>query len=266
MSMNNPNLNTSPSWPYLAASNREYGASRVQVIGINTDIDVTSAPEDVWDGAVLGVLNGWDHKIIPVPTTPVAMEVVSSSADDTSAGTGCRTIVLQYLTTGYAQAVAVITMNGLTPVAVPSNVLRVNQVTAASVGTTRTSNVGNISVRDAGGLGKTYAYIAAGVGLSKSSLFTVPVGKTLDLLMVYAAINRTDTADRWAQLSTQLMLENGAMIKGLDFGISSTVPYRHEMSGLPLAVISEKTDVWISCDSVSANNTSITAGGNGILR
>lgn len=253
-------------WPYLGASNQLTGISRIQVIGMNTHIDAASAPEDVWDGSAIGVLNGWDHKIIPVPQTAVAMEVVSSSANDTAAGSGARTLVVQYLTTDYVAATSIITLNGLTPVSMPVNVLRINLVSVLTTGTYRASNVGNISIRDTGGLGKTYGYMLAGQGLSKSSLFTVPTGKTLDVLMIYASINRTDTQDRWAEFSTKLMYENGRLITGLDWGVSSTILYRHEMSGAPLTVIPEKTDIWVSCDSVSNNSTSVTAGGNGILR
>lgn len=51
------------------------------------------------------------------PTAAESWEIVSSSANDTSAGSGARTITVHTLTDGYVEQSQTVTMNGTTPVA-----------------------------------------------------------------------------------------------------------------------------------------------------
>ena len=255
------------SWQYGAVTGVYATASRIATLGNNPNIDTATQPEDVWSGAELGLLNGVDHRFIPKPMSAVAMEVVSSSVNDTAAGTGARTIVVGYLDGAYAAKTAVVTLNGTTPVAMPENVLRVNSVLVATAGTVGANNTGNISVRAAGGLGATYAYMTAGIGLARSSMFTVPAGQVFDILSMLLSINRTDTQNRWATYSLCIQNQAGRLIKGLELSNGSDTPYRHEAAnGLPINTIAEKTDVWLRCESVSLNSTNTTGGLYGILR
>src|SRR5678815_5076419 len=109
--------------------------ARVSALGYNADVDTATVPEDVWAGAALGILNAIDHKLIPLPTVAVSMEVRSDSASDTAAGAGARTLLVGYLAAGYVAKTATITLNGTTAVAMPEDVLRINSVLVASTGT-----------------------------------------------------------------------------------------------------------------------------------
>lgn len=184
------------AWAYAAATGIYVTAARVATLGNNPNIDTATQPEDVWAGAQLGTLNGVDHRFIPKPQTAVAMEVVSDNANDTAAGTGARTVVIGYLDGTYTAKTATLTLNGVTAVAMPENVLRVNSMIVGAVGTFGGNSLGNISVRDAGGLGATYGYMPAGIGFSRSSLYTVPAGFSFDILSMLTAINRVDTQSR----------------------------------------------------------------------
>lgn len=254
-------------YSYAASIGAVPGASRVAMLGNNPAIDTATQPEDVWSGAELGVLNGIDHRLIPRPTTAaVSMEVVSSSANDAAAGSGARTVTIGYLDAAYAAQSVTLTLNGLTPVALPVPVMRVNSLRVATSGTFGGSNAGNISVRFAGGLGATYAYLRIGNGLSRTSLYTVPAGQTLDIYSMVLALNRADTQDRWATFALCIQNAAGNLVKGIELPASTMVPYRQENLDAPSVVVPAQSDVWWRCEAVSQNNTNVTAAFAGIVR
>ena len=254
------------AYQYAASLGYLQGTGRVATLGNNPDIDTGTQPEDVWAGASLGTLNGIDHRFIPIPVSAVSMEVVSDNANDTAAGTGARTVVVNYLTSDYTAKSVVLAMNGLTPVALPEPALRVNTLAVVTTGTRGNNNLGNISVRLAGGLGATYKYLTPGVGFERSSLFTVPKGAAFDLLSMFFCINRTDTVDRAAIFSLCNQSASGRLIKGIQLTCTTVVPYRHEADGCPLISYPATTDVWLRCEAVNNNNTDVTASLFGIQR
>lgn len=234
--------------------------SRVAQIGVNVDIDTATNPEDVWSGSAIGLLNGYDHKLIPFMEAATSLEAVSDNANDTAAGTGLRTFLVGYLDANYDPKTTIITLNGLTPVAFPETVRAINLCIRLTSGTFRGNNLGNISIRDTGGLGKTYAYIAIGKGFSQSSAYTVPAGYTFFLYDFIFTVNQTDTTARTGQFSFTQMTSAGATVKAFELALGSTVPYLHNAWPMPISVIAEKTTNWITCEAVSANNTNVSAG------
>lgn len=268
-SVTNPLVETEvpTSWTYAAATGLFTTAMRIATLGNNPNIDTASQPEDVWAGAQLGLLNGVDHRFIPKPAAAIAMEVVSDNANDAAAGTGARTVVIGYLDGTYTAKTATITLNGTTPVAMPENVLRVNSMVVAAVGTVGSNNAGNISVRAAGGLGATYNYMPAGIGISRSSMYTVPANFVFDILSLVLSINRVDTQNRWATYSLCIQNPAGRLLKGLELSNGSETPYRHEVGeGIPINTIAATNDVWLRCEAVSQNSTNTTGAIFGIQR
>ena len=251
---------------YAAAISSGGATARIATLGNNPDIDTTSQPEDVWVGAELGTLNGVDHRFIPKPQAATSMEIVSSDANDAAAGTGARTAILTYLDATYTQKTAVLTLNGLTPVAIADPIMRINGLIVASAGTFGGNNIGNLSVRAAGGLGATYSYMLAGTGIARSSLFTTPAKLSADILSLVISINQTDTSSRAAVFSLCTQNQAGRLIKGLEVACTSSAPYRHEAANVPLNVLAEKTDIWMRCEAVSVNNTNVTAAIFGYTR
>lgn len=257
---------TSIDYQHAAAIGLLHGHSRVATLGNNPDIDTGTVPEAVWSGASLGVLNGVDHKDVQLPATAVAMELVSDSASDTLAGVGARTVTIDYLDSTYTSKTTVVSLNGTTAVALPENVLRVNNLRVATAGTVGGNNVGNISIRASGGLGVTYGYLASGLGVARSSLYTVPLGFTFVMMGLVVSINRNVLVDAWASVSTAFRDPAGRLLLGLEVSCSTTSPYKHDAAGMPLTILPEKTDIWLRCESVSASNTNVTAGMTGYLR
>lgn len=157
-------LNT--SYLYDIAKGLIPGHSLVYIFGYNADVD--NVREDMWEIGGTYVF----------PASPIQMKIVSSSIDDTAAGTGARTVDIHYLDNTYTQQVEAITLNGTTPVnTVATNILRINNIHTMTAGTNGLP-VGNISLQNIAGT-ITYSYIIAGLNASRQSIYTVPAGKTL---------------------------------------------------------------------------------------
>lgn len=152
---------------------------------------------DCWSGASTGFLT------YPYPTSAVALEVASTSANDTAAGTGARTLLIYGLDENYDEVQMLVTLNGQTPVSVSQTCIRVFRALVLEVGSVGT-NVGDIWIADAAttwtaGVPATNTYklahIAAGHGQTETALYTVPAGYTgyftRTTTSMFAALNRT---------------------------------------------------------------------------
>lgn len=97
-------------------------------------------------------------------TTNAQRSVLSSSANDTAAGTGARTIeIIYYTATGTGPFTETITLNGVAPVnTVNTDICFIEKIQVVTVGS-GTANAGTISLRAAtGGGGATIGTIAIG--------------------------------------------------------------------------------------------------------
>lgn len=251
-------------YAYASATGIFTGTSTARTLGNNPTIDTGTAPEDVWAGAVLGTLNGIDHRLIPRPqNVAVNMELVSSSALDTAVGTGARTVFIAYLDALYVAKTVTLTLNGTAPVALPEPVMRINGMQVVTNGTFGSANLGNLSIRAVGGTGATYSYAEIGDGTARSSMYTVPANTTLDVLSLILSVNKTNA---WATFSLCFQTAAGRILKGIELSASTSSPYRHEAQHAPVTVVAAQTDIWWRCETVSVNATSVTGGLIGILR
>ena len=110
------------------------------------------------------------------PTVGQTLYIVSTSASDTSAGTGARTVRVVYLDSAGLQTFATYTMNGTTPVSMGTGFTFIQWAEVATVGTGTTS-VGNISISSTNGaatVATTFEFIAAGGNRSLSGRYKVP--------------------------------------------------------------------------------------------
>lgn len=155
-----------------------------------------------------------------------------------------------------------VTLNGLTPVAIPTSLYRVNSAFITSTGSGKT-NAGNIIIRDSGG-GTTRSYLQAGYGMARQAFYTVPAGYTLTILSQFFCINRTGGVSRYATFANFVQSPTGFYRLPLELSISERSPYRHD--GNPPITIAEKTDYAFRCTSVSADNTDVTAAFLGVLK
>lgn len=135
--------------------------------------------------------------VYQTPTAAASLEILSSSANDTSAGTGARTVTVTGLNASWAEVSQTITMNGITAVAIPTALIRLTKIEVTTSGTYASmsggSHTGTITVRGAGG-GATWGTIDATnwpAGVSSIGCYTVPTGKSA--YIVWKTIN-TDSS------------------------------------------------------------------------
>lgn len=127
----------------------------------------------------------------PLPATAAAVSVVSSSANDTAAGTGARTVEIQGLDADYNLQTLTVTLNGTTAVTTGSDTyIRVFRMRVVTAGTNET-NVGNITA-SIGGV--DIAQIKADAGQSLMGIYTVPAGHNVYLTKFQASLSKNQEA------------------------------------------------------------------------
>lgn len=155
-----------------------------------------------------------------MPTANTALEIVSDSADDNSAGIGARTVFYEGLKEVAGELVVTtntVTMNGLTPVVLPDSLIRLYRWYVASSGTYATqstsSHQGEITIQESGAGDIWSAIKANGIykGQSQIGCYTVPSGYS-------ALINRI-------AYSVQASLEAEIIFMQRNGVLNTTAPY-----------------------------------------
>lgn len=141
----------------------------VQVFGYNPDVDTSE--ETIWP----------DGGTIPHPTVASVLKISSSDANDTSAGTGARTVFIGGLDGSYNVVSETVTLNGQTAVNTTNSYLYVNTFYVATVGSGG-ANAGNINAGTgtvtAGVPAVLYDLIAIGYNQRTTAHYCVPAGYT----------------------------------------------------------------------------------------
>ena len=145
------------------------GHRSVTVFGFNPDVD--TAEVSVWPL----------QSLITRPSVALQMRVSSTSANDTAAGTGARTIVIEGLNANYDEVTETVTLNGQTFVSTTASFLRINYMYVATSGSSL-SAAGDIYVGTgtvtAGVPATVYDIIKFNYNDTISGSYTVPAGHT----------------------------------------------------------------------------------------
>ena len=166
---------------FLAVSKGDFtGYTKVSKFGRNPNVK-SADYETIWDGS----------NFYPWPTAAETLNVTSSDTNDTSAGTGARTVEIEGLDTNWAVQTETVSMNGTANVTTTSSFLRVYRarvVTAGSTGanagtitmtnTTSSNVIGQISVDN------------SGFGQSLMACYTIPAGKTGYIISLNASSSK----------------------------------------------------------------------------
>jgi hypothetical protein len=203
--------------------------SLVTIAGYNSDVDTS------WE-MITPVGN------LSYPAAALQMTVSSADADDTSAGTGARTVLITGLDANYAVISETVTMNGQTAVTTTNSFLRINSMLVTTAGTSL-ANEGIIYIGTgtvtSGVPATIYNVIAAGFNNATSSQYTVPAGYTGYLVVARIGLAQ-DAGTTLITARTRFVGTNGIALTGpvivTNNGISTIdFPY-------PIA-IAEKTRV-----------------------
>lgn len=223
------------------------GYRRVALYG---NIPSVTDTGDVWTGG----------GTYPWMTGATSLEVVSDSALDVGA-----VVLFPLLDINFNETPIQVTLNGTTPVALPGQFFRNNGglVLVPAVG--QATNVGNISLRNAGA-GTVRAIIPAGRGTARQSAYTVPAGFKLAIRGTHGAINR-DTGAAGTKVATVASWvrppSGGAVVLPAEQPV--TIAWTAHNYAVP-ALLPEKTDTVLRVISTSHSGLDVTAGIMGYLK
>lgn len=226
------------------------GFSIVNKFGYNSDIDTTTVPEDVWGGS--GPYTGF-------PATAVeTLTVVSTSANDTLAGTGAQKIRVIGLDTNYNVLQEDINLNGTVGGVSTGQFRRVHTAFIIQAGSNNV-NAGDITVRHTTTSANVFLAMLAGRNQTNCSAYTIPDGYTgyMRRLMLSARVI--------SSLGAGGMMMGGIWTKqnGFPFRLrrpfllTANSEYTDEIYGG--LVFTSRSDLIIRVTSVSDNNGQITA-------
>ena len=221
------------------------GHRNVTIFGFNPDVD--TAQVSVWPLPSL----------ITFPAAAIQMTVSSSSANDTSAGTGARTVVVQGLNANYNEVTETVTMNGQTAVTMTNALLRVNYAYVVTAGSGN-SAAGDIYIGTgtvtAGVPATVYDIIKFDYNTTTTGSYTVPAGYTA---YVSQGLFSTGQASGSTQVEGRLLtrgVNNIRMTAALTTLNNGVANYVFEY---PLA-IPEKTTIEATAIG-SANNNAVSS-------
>lgn len=156
--------------------------SSVQVLrgfGFRLGVTAVATGNDIWPGTAV---------ILPIPPdVGEQMQVVSTSASDTAAGTGVRTLAIHYIDALGNQKEENITMNGVTPVGtVATNIRFVQELHTLTTGSNLLS-VGTITISTFGAPASIYTQIQPQTNQSLNTARMVPAGMLLLITAFHAS-------------------------------------------------------------------------------
>lgn len=244
---------------FLRASNYFFEVSKGNVPGhldysahgINDDVD-TAAAEDVFTSG----------GIFTPPTTFRVHNIASSSANDTSAGTGARTIRIHGVTSSGLEE-EVITMNGVSNVATTKAYQDIYRMYIVTTGSGLT-NAGTITATAQTDATVTITIGVNGFNAARRAIRYIPTGYTGYILDFTAGMQQnvaSTSADvnllikypseTWQTVAYIGLINTGSSAQTLDLKIPRVLP----------------AGSWVKaqCTSVSNNNTKIKADFNLII-
>jgi len=213
------------------------GHTSLSIFGYQAAVGNTSIP--VWENATT----------YTYPTSATTMTVVSTStSDDTNAK-----ILISGLDANFAPISETVTLNGTTGVTTVNSYLRINSLLMTSPGTSQTTNVGVITVKQSSNI---VAQINAGTGKSQSTIYTVPAGYSFYLDLAEVNTSNSYTSSNIVTYKVQAINNNtGVKLTVLQQPFVSI--YTANRTSEPF-LYTEKTD--IQWQLVTSTATTVAAG------
>ena len=243
MSCNNVNFEN----PFdLNVSSGALSPSYKQNYKFGTNSSVGNSVETIWQQGGL----------YSYPPSASTMTVSSSDVNDTSAGTGARTVLISGLDASYNEASETITLNGQTAVTTVNSYIRVNRAIVLTAGSGG-ANAGNIYV----GTGTVTAGVPAniytiingdGSNQTLQCFWTVPAGYTA---YIYQTNISTGTSSATPAILTTLLVARpfGGVFNTKEVITIGTGNHLQDYS-FPIK-LTEKTDIEFRAESSSASVT-----------
>jgi hypothetical protein len=156
--------------------NQIYGHSALSIFGYQSAIGNTKIP--VWENAT----------VYTYITSASTLTLVSTSASDNTSAS----VFISGLDSSFNPITETLFLNGTTGVTTVNSYFRVNSMTLVSAGSSQTTNVGTITLKQSSNV---IAQINVGIGKSQMAIYTVPAGYTfyLDLAEVNSSNSYTSS-------------------------------------------------------------------------
>jgi len=218
--------------------------------GYNADID-TGAAETIWaNGGLFARL-----------TSASGITVVSSSANDTSAGTGAQSIIVYSIDENRIAKQTVVTLNGTTPVVVSTGTLQILGINRVAIYLAGSGGVneGTITITATTG-GTTQATIPAGTGVTQQAFFFVQAGHTALLDWLYVNIAKIAGGGTQPLVTTKCWvtsLVSGAKYEVFRDYLDAGVENHNEYKPSQPFVVGEKSLIEFQSET-TVNNTGVS--------
>jgi hypothetical protein len=137
-----------------------------------TNTNVATSFSTLWPGG--GTLYAY-------PSAATVLKISSANANDTAAGTGARTVLVNGLDANYNEISEIVSLNGQTAVNTVKSYLRFHYMTVLTAGSGETAagtlyaGVGTVT---SGVPATIYGYVSLGYNTSEQAFWTVPAGYT----------------------------------------------------------------------------------------
>lgn len=232
------------------------GHATFEKFGIIPNILMASVPEDIWNGG--GEYTGFPTGVVET------IDVLSSDAADTLAGTGLRSIRLFGQLAGIEQTEDV-NLNGVTPVTTTKQWDRMGRIRGLTVGSNK-FNAGLITARHTTTVSNVFAIMPIGTNRTQIAAGTVPANKTLFLKSFDPRFILSGGAQATGSIAI-MCRELGTDFQTFEQTHTLNVTTRDsEPLETGFAVkLPARTDFVARIVEVSANNTSATAQFFGIM-
>ena len=219
------------------------------MFGYNDDID--SGPEDVWSA-------GGDYTGQPVGGDAEEIEVFSSDAADTSAGTGARTVRIRGLDANWMYQEADVTLSGVTPVATTGITWRRCWDCEVLTGGSSGENEGTLTGRHVTTTANVFFVMSIGRNRTNVGAFTVPADSTAYMVRNKFHMVRANGSAGSCQYSVRQRTPGGVFVAHRYESASSSQPDDYEFIGSSPA-LPAMTDVKVRVETVSDANTRVSA-------
>ena len=218
--------------------------STVNIYGVQASVTTTYVP--VWENA----------SAYTYPASATTMHLASSV--NTGADKTGTTVLIQGLDSTYTSISETLTLNGTTAVVTTKSYLRINSISVASV-TSSTMPTGVITLKDLTDT-TTYAQIAAGLGRSQMSIYTVPAGYTLYLSRIDAYTSANGYSADFISYRNYSITSSGVVNTTQQAPFTNTY---HAQRVMPRP-FTEKTDIQLQARA-SANTYVVSIAAEGYL-
>lgn len=215
---------------------------------------VGAAWADVWTN---GGVYAW-------PQAASQLRISSSTAADTAAGAGARTVQLSGLDANWDPITETVSLNGTSTVQTTASFIRMNRAKVVDSGTYVTTNAGGnvgtitINTGSSSAVGEIVVESTVGMGQTQIARYTCPDGLFMYINSAFISVDSNQAADvamfaRNTASNTTAPMGSRRLQIQLD-GLDRPVPWNPDT---PLGPYPARTDVWWSAKATVATSVTV---------